>query len=203
MKRWSIWLICGLVAVLMMAGLYAIAVEYGSKDDPLVTLSYIDQVVLPETREDIDRQITQTLDEFDRTLDDEQQEIRAYVDQQLRTYASGEVDAQLAEQIAQSVADSLRGEISAPAGAVQWSIIHLEAGKTVTCGVGCQVILRGGSAVCVAPGSPGLVDVSDAETLENGESMEANHMYTVTDQGRELRITQNCTLLISGDYTVQ
>ncbi len=203
MKKWSIWLICGLVAVLMVAGLYAIAVEYGSKDDPLVTLSYIDQVVLPEAREEIDRQITQTLNEFDRSLDTEKEEIYAYVDEQMQSYALGSVDPQLVEQIAQTVADELKQDVPTSSGSVQWSVIRLDAGKTVTCSAGCQVILRGGAATCVASGSPGLIDVSDAETLENGGALKTNHMYTVTVQGRQIRVSQSCTLLISGDYTVQ
>ena len=44
MKKWSVWLTCILVAALMIAGVAAIAAEYGSQSDPLVTLSYIEQV---------------------------------------------------------------------------------------------------------------------------------------------------------------
>ena len=47
MKKWSIWLTCVLVAVMMIAGLGVIAAEYGSQSDPLVTLSYIEKVLLP------------------------------------------------------------------------------------------------------------------------------------------------------------
>ena len=46
-------------------------------------------------------------------------------------------------------------------------------------------------------------EASDAETLENGGALKTNHMYTVTVQGRQIRVSQSCTLLISGDYTVQ
>ena len=44
MKKWSVWLTCILVAALMIAGVASIAAEYGSQSDPLVTLSYIEQV---------------------------------------------------------------------------------------------------------------------------------------------------------------
>ena len=49
-KKWTIWLTCALVAVLMVAGLGVIAAEYGSQSDPLVTLSYIEQVLLPRPK---------------------------------------------------------------------------------------------------------------------------------------------------------
>lgn len=200
-RKLSIWLLCGMVAVLMVAGLYAIAVEYGSQNDPLVTLSYIDQVLLPEAKAEIDRQVTQALNEYDRSLEEQAGQIRDYVDRQLQAYAQGAVDPQLVEQIAQTVVAELGGATFS-GGSVQWSVIQVEAGKTITCGVGCQAILRTGAAVCVASGSPGLLDVSDAETLENGGNLIANHMYTVTVQGRGIRVTQNAALLISGDYSI-
>ena len=54
-KKWTIWLTCALVAVLMVAGLGVIAAEYGSQSDPLVTLSYIEQVLLPQAKKDVDQ----------------------------------------------------------------------------------------------------------------------------------------------------
>ena len=72
----------------------------------------------------------------------------------------------------------------------------------MTCGVGCQVILRSGAAVCAANGSPGLVDLSDAETLENGKGLQANHLYIANAEGRGFTSAQGCSVLIAGDYTV-
>ena len=71
------------------------------------------------------------------------------------------------------------------------------------CEVGVQAILRVGQATCVAAGTPGLIDLSNGETLENGGALAANHLYTASIQGRGIYTAQGCTLLIAGSYTIQ
>ena len=75
MKKWSIWLTCGLVAVMMMAGLGAIAAEYGSQSDPLVTLSYIEQVLLPNAKEDVDDMVKDALEDYEDDFEAEEDDI--------------------------------------------------------------------------------------------------------------------------------
>lgn len=200
-SRLGIWILCGVTAVLMLAGFYAIAVEYGGQNDPLVTLSYINQVVLPEAKAEIDSSVNAALSRYESDLQTQNAQLQAYVDQVLKNYSVGAADGQLVEQIAQSVVQQMGG--TAVSGSTQWAVITVPAGKTVTCEIGCQAILRDGAAACVASGTPGLVDVSDAVTLSNGGALLANHLYTVTVQGRGIRTANGCTLLISGGYTVQ
>ena len=52
-RKWTIWLSAALLVVLAVSGYFAIAAEYGSKEDPLVTLSYINEVLSPQTMEAI------------------------------------------------------------------------------------------------------------------------------------------------------
>ncbi|MBR5390427.1 MAG: hypothetical protein IK141_03880 [Clostridia bacterium] len=198
-SRFGILLLCGVTAVMMLAGLYAIAVEYGGQNDPLVTLSYINQVVLPETRAGIDSSVNSAIGRYESDLQAQTAQLQAYVDQALKNYSAGAADSQLVEQIAQRVVQQMGGTAS---GSVQWAMVPVPAGKTVVCEVGCQAVLCSGAAVCVASGSPGLVDVSDAGTLSNGGAVLANHLYTVTVQGHGIRTANGCTLLISGGYTI-
>ena len=74
-KRWTIWLTSILVAVLMVAGLVAIAAEYGSQSDPLVTLSYIEQVLLPQAKKDVDKQLEDSQESFEDMLRSQNREI--------------------------------------------------------------------------------------------------------------------------------
>ena len=60
-RKWTIWLTCIMVAALMITGLGAIAAEYGSQSDPLVTLSYIEQILLPQSRQQVDQQLEEYL----------------------------------------------------------------------------------------------------------------------------------------------
>ena len=196
MKKWSIWLTCGLVAVMMMAGLGAIAAEYGSQSDPLVTLSYIEQVLLPNAQKDVDKSVSSAMDDFEDALSDSDKTIRSYIDKKLRSFASGDVDEELVDAIAASVLEQSGGSITA--GEVSWSVIQVPAGSTVV-----QASLRVGQASCVSAGTPGLIDLSNGETLENGGSLASNHLYTASIQGRGIYTAQGCTLLIAGSYTIQ
>lgn len=201
MKKWSIWLTCVLVAVMMIAGLGVIAAEYGSQSDPLVTLSYIEKVLLPNAQKDVDKTVSNAMEEFEDALSDSDKTIQSYIDKKLRSFASGDVDEELIDAIAASVLEQAGGSVTA--GEVSWSVIQLPAGSTVVCEVGVQAILRVGQATCVAAGTPGLIDLSNGETLENGGALAANHLYTASIQGRGIYTAQGCTLLIAGSYTIQ
>jgi hypothetical protein len=201
MKKWSIWLTCVLVAVMMIAGLGVIAAEYGSQSDPLVTLSYIEKVLLPNAQKDVDKTVSNAMEEFEDALSDSDKTIQSYIDKKLRSFASGDVDEELIDAIAASVLEQAGGSVTA--GEVSWSVIQVPAGRTVVCEVGVQAILRVGQATCVAAGTPGLIDLSNGETLENGGALAANHLYTASIQGRGIYTAQGCTLLIAGSYTIQ
>lgn len=201
MKKWSIWLTCVLVAVMMIAGLGVIAAEYGSQSDPLVTLSYIEKVLLPNAQKDVDKTVSNAMEEFEDALSDSDKTIQSYIDKKLRSFASGDVDEELIDAIASSVLEQAGGSVTA--GEVSWSVIQVPAGRTVVCEVGVQAILRVGQATCVAAGTPGFIDLSNGETLENGGALAANHLYTASIQGRGIYTAQGCTLLIAGSYTIQ
>ena len=201
MKKWSIWLTCVLVAVMMIAGLGVIAAEYGSQSDPLVTLSYIEKVLLPNAQKDVDKTVSNAMEEFEDALSDSDKTIQSYIDKKLRSFASGDVDEELIDAIAASVLEQAGGSVTA--GEVSWSVIQVPAGRTVVCEVGVQAILRVGQATSVAAGTPGLIDLSNGETLENGGALAANHLYTASIQGRGIYTAQGCTLLIAGSYTIQ
>ena len=201
MKKWSIWLTCVLVAVMMIAGLGVIAAEYGSQSDPLVTLSYIEKVLLPNAQKDVDKTVSNAMEEFEDALTDSDKTIQSYIDKKLRSFASGDVDEELIDAIASSVLEQAGGSVTA--GEVSWSVIQVPAGRTVVCEVGVQAILRVGQATCVAAGTPGLIDLSNGETLENGGALATNHLYTASIQGRGIYTAQGCTLLIAGSYTIQ
>lgn len=55
-KKLIIVLLC-LVFALALAGAVYAAVSYGSKDDPLITKSYLDKVLGPEIKADMDKEI--------------------------------------------------------------------------------------------------------------------------------------------------
>ena len=193
-RKWMIWLTCVMVAVLMVAGLGVIAAEYGSQSDPLITLSYIEEVLLPQSKEEVDEMVKEALEDYEDQLSDQSKDVEKYIDKKLRSFAAGDVDDALVEEIATIIAEQM--EDSVPANA-PWAVVEVPAGYTVACEAGVQVILRGGQASC----DSSLVDLSNGETLAGG-ALAANHLYAVDAQGKSL-VSQGCTLLISGGYTIR
>ena len=104
-------------------------------------------------------------------------------------------------QIAQQGGGQASGG-GAASGAV-FSVVTLTSGQVLTGDVGCEVMLRVGSATCVSPSSPGLIDETTASALNNGGALAQNHLYMMTIEGRGVRATAATTkLLVRGGYTV-
>ena len=115
------------------------------------------------------------------------------------------VDAKIAQRNSQIV-QQLGGQVSGSTGtatASTFTVVTLSSGQTLTGDIGCEVMLRVGTASCVAPSTPGLVDESAATTLSNGGSLVQNHLYMMTVEGRGVKATAATTkLLVRGSYTI-
>lgn len=63
-KKWSNRLACvGLVAVVIVGGAIAAGTQ-GSQSNPLVTLDYLNEVVLPQLMKDVEKQVKERFDEL-------------------------------------------------------------------------------------------------------------------------------------------
>ena len=162
------WLLRAVVLVLfcgIMTTSVSLAAEAGSSDDPLVTLSYLNETFLPSILRKVDDKIT------DRN---------ATILRQLGGSGSG----------TGTVADT-------------FTVVTLSKGQVLTGDIGCEVMLRVGTASCVSPSSPGLIDESSASTLNNGGALVQNHLYMMTIEGRGVQATAATTkLLVRGTYTI-
>ena len=105
------------------------------------------------------------------------------------------------QKIAERTGQALPGGTSS--SAASFVVVTLNEGQTLTGGIGCEVMLRVGSAVCVSPSDPGLIDETTAATLANGGALVQNHLYMMTIEGRGVRATAATTkLLVRGGYTI-
>ena len=96
-----------------------------------------------------------------------------------------------------------QGGTSAPSGSGSvFTVVTLNQGQSLVGDVGCEVMLRVGAAVCVAPSAPGLVDETTAGILNNGGALVQNHLYMMTIEGRGVRATAAAKVLARGSYTV-
>ena len=106
------------------------------------------------------------------------------------------VDQKIAERTGQAVPGG-------SSSAASFAVVTLNEGQTLTGGIGCEVMLRVGGAVCVSPSDPGLIDETTAATLANGAALAQNHLYMMTIEGRGVRATAATTKVMArGSYTV-
>ena len=111
------------------------------------------------------------------------------------------VDQKIAARNSQLLQQSGGGTGSA--SSVEFQVVTLSKGQTLTGDIGCEVMLRVGTASCVSPSSPGLIDETTAGTLNNGGALVTNHLYMMTIEGRGVKAGSATTkLLVRGSYTV-
>jgi hypothetical protein len=104
--------------ILIIVGVSALASSnYGSSDDPLITLSYL-----------TDTFMTQIMSNFDTKLNDKTNTINTDLQTQIKT-----------------LNDKLDKYVSSQSSEV-FSAVNLKSGQTVTCAVGLELMLRSGSA---------------------------------------------------------
>jgi len=154
-----------LAAVAVMGAVSALASQ-GSSSDPLVTLSYLTDVVTPQLLSQVDTAVAEN-------------------EQSLVSKINALVD-------------------SADAGGTQgtFSVVSLSSGQVLTPEIGCELLLRIGSAYCSTSASPGLIDTTAGGTLNNGDSLTANHLYLTTITGRSIHATSSVKIMVKGDYTI-
>lgn len=166
MKKRS-WLAPLLVVVMIFGAMnmtVSVAAEPGSDQDPLVTLSYLNDTFLNTVLEKVDQKIAARNTE---------------------------------------IVKQLGGQASGAESANTFSVVTLTQGQVLTGDIGCEVMLRVGTAACVSPSAPGLIDETSAGTLNNGGALEKNHLYMMTIEGRGVQATAATTkLLVRGTYTV-
>ena len=111
------------------------------------------------------------------------------------------VDQKIAARNSQ-IAQQMGGQ-STSGTAAAFTVVTLSKGQVLTGDIGCEVMLRVGTASCVSPSSPGLIDESAAVTLNNGGALVQNHLYMMTIEGRGVKATAATTkLLVRGTYTI-
>jgi len=110
-----------------------------------------------------------------------------------------DIMARVDQKIAQRTGQAVTG--SAASGS--FTVVTLSQGQTLTGDIGCEVMLRIGSAVCVSPSDPGLIDETTGETLSDGGALVQNHLYMMTIEGRGVRSAAATTKVMArGSWTI-
>ena len=175
MKNSKRWIAAGAaLALTVLCGGAALAAA-GGQDDPLITLSYLEQTVIPDVVRQVEEKAAARQDELSKSFSD------------------------LIEQYRQADADGAgSGSESA-----SFTLVTLTSGQTLNLDVGCELLLRIGTAKVNANSSPALIDVSTGGTVANGASLTVNHLYMSTIADRTVTPTAaTVKLLVRGGYSI-
>ena len=166
-----------LAAVCLTVGA-AVAAGEGTQADPLITLSYLNQTAIPAVLEQVDGKAQAY-----------QEELAGKLDQAIQQYT-----AEMEELV---------GDESAQQHAATYTVVTLQKDQQLNMDIGCEVMLRIGTAQCVSASNPGLINTTSGSTLNNGSALEVNHLYMATIAGRSIKATANVTkVLVRGAYTI-
>ncbi|MBR7142477.1 MAG: hypothetical protein IKD06_02950 [Clostridia bacterium] len=176
-RKAAIWLAVAL-AFILAVGAAAVA---GSGDDPLITLSYLKEIFLPQVKDEIGKDVSaQITDEIQALID-------AAVEEALAAY----------EPPAQTV-EPVQAEVN-------FKVLRLEKGQVLLGGEGCEIIWRSGRAMAISTyDDQGLADMTAGAEVFHGEELARNHFYNIPRQdGRGLEVLSGeAYLMVRGDYTL-
>ena len=203
-KKRMIFFTAFTLVLLSVAGYLFVSADAGTEQDPLVTLSYVNEVLKPQMTEELqtltDRQKADFSAELDGKIKAADDRLSEKLDELFRP--GTETDAAVTAA-AEDAYEKLVAKIEVAERDPSWDLLRLTAGQTVTCSIGCEILVRIGSGTCVSSGTTGPIDMTDGSVLEPNKEYKTNHLYLVTIEGRGLKAGKNgCTFLIKGNYTL-
>ncbi|MBQ4598690.1 MAG: hypothetical protein IJB19_02125 [Clostridia bacterium] len=196
-----------IAACLLLAGAFAFgaicvyAASYSSADDPLISLSYINEVLLPQVQ-DMIKDALSGVDIGDITTAPETTEVPETTEIPETTEQPPETTEPIPE-------------VTFPAGTVNtgvtYVVVQLQAGQTLYASVNsCEVIVRAGGTTVVSPFTvkweeQGVSDTTGGKELYNGETVPTNHTILIPrDDGRGITAGEGgAWLMVRGDYIIK
>lgn len=170
-------ILASVLAVAAALGIAA-AAAYDSSEDPLITWSYLRDIFKPEILEEVDKRF----EEYDIVLEDKETEEE------------------------KPIADDYPEENeSAPAVSSTYEVIELKNGDALYAVSACDIMLRSGTAVCIAPDEKqGIADYTSGDEIYNGMGLTKNHMCLIPrgDGRGVLAASESVYLMVRGDYTI-
>ena len=173
--------VCVALVGTVLAAFMAIATEVGSQNDPLVTLSYLNETFM-----------NQILSKVDEKLVGRNALLKGELEESI-----GRAERDLLMQFGGSVGSASGGM------AVSFTPVTLLPGQTLYGSAGCEVMLRSGSATVYSEGmaDPALIDSTGGVTLASGGALVLNHLYMMPSD-RSVTALSDVVILVRGTYLI-
>ncbi|MCI9580556.1 MAG: hypothetical protein HFF34_04175 [Oscillospiraceae bacterium] len=89
-------------------------------------------------------------------------------------------------------------------GSAAYTLVTLSSGDRLELEVGCELMLRVGSAAVNSATEPALIDMTTGGTLANAGSLVQNHLYMATIPDRTVTASAGTVkLLVRGGYSIR
>ncbi|MBQ8837380.1 MAG: hypothetical protein IJ002_07750 [Clostridia bacterium] len=193
-----------LAAALGLMAICVYAATYSSEDDPLISLSYVNEVLLPQIKEMINDAVSgKDIGDAEITNPAETTEEPA---------KTTEEPAKTTEKPVETTAEP---EDIFPDGTVntgaRYEVVNLKAGQTIYASVySCEVIVRSGSTKVVSPYTvkweeQGVSDTTDGVEIYNDGAVPTNHTIIIPrDDGRGITaLDGGAWIMVRGDYIIK
>ncbi len=173
-------------------------VAFGADNDPLVTLSYINETVIPKITEDVKNAVLAIIDQRDEQKTDVNDEVP---DQ------PSETEKEPTEQ-----PDEPQAPVVTPndLSSLKYNVVYLVKGQklfaTGEINESTEVILRSGSVLCISPfGDQGIADLTASKELYNNDPLVKNN-YCLIPRGGDGRgiyaVSSDAYILVRGEYEI-
>ncbi len=214
-RKWIAGTSAVLLVLLLLASYMAVAAETTERDDPLVALSYLTDVLAPETIEKVNAAIDLKAQEMETSMNLILTEYTNDLEAKIAEFESRNENIATDSSFVAAVTNSVLAQINGTGtgdgdtttgGSIAtggWQLVQVSSGETYKFSVGGMVLLRIGSATCYTPSSPGIIDTTSGTELEGGGSLERNHLYLVTVDERGFTATSDSKIMVYGSYTVE
>lgn len=165
-------------ALVLSGGAIAHAAAYDSSVDPIVTLSYLSNQFKNEILAEVDKRIesiTGSLEAYRLERENSPQPVVTTVQEQ------------------------------APAASALFEVVELGYGDILYASSACEIMLRAGSVVCLAPdASQGLADTTGGYEIYNGDYLTKNHMCLIprADGRGVIAQSDSVFIMVRGDYYI-
>lgn len=192
MKKITVILASVILASAILFSLFSVSAEY-SDSDPLVTLSYINETVIPKITEDVKNAVLAVLDSREPEPD-------------VPTEPEPEPEPEPEVPIEPETPSVSPEELNK----LKYSVVFLTNGqKLMATGAettSLEVILRAGSVVAVSPfDDQGVADLTSSKELYNNDPLVKNN-YCIIPRGSDGRgitaVNGDAYILVRGEYEI-
>ena len=204
MKKLKKMRITAILAAVAIAGSMTVYAAYDSSSDPLISLSYLNEVFKPALKSEVAASVKGEI----------KSEVKTEVSNELKNSLKSEIESSLKQSLTNEIYNKVNGDLAETIEALQdridalsneYAYVELKRDQRLTATAACEmVILSGAASIRCSAVNNGVVDCTDGVLLYEGQTAPLNHKLLIPDNGDGRGITANgaVQLLVKGGYSI-